>query len=112
MQSRLFEKVRYVCAVAVWVAVLGLLPAQASPQEGRKLVASPAPAYPELAKRSQLRGVVKVQVVIGTDGTIKDTKVIGGHPMLVEAVTETLKKWKYAPASAETVAVLEFDFHP
>ena len=69
-------------------------------------------AYPEMAKSMKLRGMVKVQVIIGTDGTIKETKVIGGHPMLVESVTETLKRWKYAAASTETVTVLEFDFHP
>jgi len=53
-----------------------------------------------------------VQVVIATDGQIKSTKVIGGHPLLVNAVEDTLKKWKYAPSSAETAALLEFNFHP
>jgi len=46
------------------------------------------------------------------NGQIKQTKVLGGHPVLVTAVEETLKNWKYAPASAETTTQLEFSFHP
>jgi TonB family protein len=81
-------------------------------QETRKLISNPAPAYPETAKRFRLTGVVKVQVLIAPDGQIKSTKVIGGHPLLVNAVEETLKNWKYAPSSAESTALLEFNFHP
>ena len=81
-------------------------------QDGRKVIASPTPAYPEMAKRIGLIGVVKVQVVIGQDGKIKETKVTGGHPLLVSSVEETLKSWKYAPASTETTTTLEFRFHP
>ncbi len=81
-------------------------------QETRKLISNPTPAYPETARRFRLTGVVKVQVVISTDGQIKSTKVIGGHPLLVNAVEETLKSWKYAPAGAETTALLEFNFRP
>src|SRR5258706_4745113 len=57
-------------------------------------------------------GIVKVQIVIAPDGRVKETKIIGGHPLLVNTVEETLKNWKYAPASAETTAQLEFNFHP
>jgi TonB family protein len=81
-------------------------------QEGRKLISNPAPAYPETAKRFRLTGVVKVEVVVAPDGKIKSTKIIGGHPLLVNAVEETLKNWKYAPAGTETTAVLEFKFNP
>jgi len=81
-------------------------------QEARKLLSNPTPAYPETARRFRLTGVVKVQVVIAPDGQIKSTKIIGGHPLLVSAVEETLKNWKYAPASSETTALLEFNFKP
>src|SRR5437899_6072491 len=83
-----------------------------SAQETRKLISNPTPAYPETARRFRLSGVVKVQVVIAPDGQIKSTKVIGGHPLLVNAVEERLKSWKYAPAGAETTASLEFNFRP
>ena len=53
-----------------------------------------------------------MQVVIAPDGQIKDVKFIGGHPLLVNAVRDALKNWKYAPASGETTATLVFNFHP
>ena len=81
-------------------------------QETRKVISSPSPVYPEVAKRINLVGAVKVQIVIAPDGKIKATKVVGGHPLLVNAVEDALKYWKYAPASAETATTLEFRFHP
>lgn len=95
-------------------AVLGLLLSLAATtlfaQQGRKVISNPEPEYPELAKRMNLSGVVKVTVVIGTDGLIKNVEVQGGHPVLVETVQKALKKWKYAPGSSETKAQVEFKF--
>ena len=97
---------------ALLAMALSLGVANLQAQDSRKTVSNPVPAYPEVAKRLRLTGVVKVQVVIGADGRIKETNVIGGHPILVNAVEETLKNWKYAPASGETTTQLEFNFHP
>lgn len=96
---------------ALGTLVIGLANS-ASAQEGRKLIAQPAPAYPEVAKRARLSGTVKVEVLIAPDGRVKDVKVIGGHPLFVDATTEALKKWKYAPSNVEATATLEFNFHP
>ncbi len=81
-------------------------------QEARKAIVKSTPEYPELARRMRLSGTVKIQVTIAPNGRVKDTKVIGGHPVLVAAVTSALQKWKFAPGSAETSQTLEFDFHP
>lgn len=83
----------------------------AAQENSRKLVFGPTPSYPELARKVHLAGTVKVQVVIGAEGKIKEVKVIGGHPLLVDAVQDTLKSWKYAPASSETTTTLQFNFH-
>ena len=96
---------------AVGMLALGLT-ITASAQQGRQLIAQPVPAYPEVAKLARLSGTVKVQVVIAPDGTIKDVKVIGGHPLFVNSTIEALKKWKYTPSSTESTASLEFNFHP
>ncbi len=97
---------------ALLAMTLSLGPANLQAQEGRKVLSNPVPAYPEVARRMRLTGVVKVQVVIGADGRIKEKNVIGGHPILVSAVEDTLKNWKYAPARGETTTQLEFNFHP
>jgi TonB family protein len=91
---------------------LSLAGASLHAQENRKALNSPTPTYPETARQFRVSGVGKVQVVIAPDGQIKDVKVIGGHPLLVNSVQETLKNWKYAPASSETTATLVFNFHP
>lgn len=91
---------------------LGFAGAGVQAQETRKALNNPTPVYPETARQFRLTGVVKVQVLVAPDGQIKDVKVIGGHPLLVSAVQDTLKNWKYAPASSETTVTLVFNFHP
>jgi len=96
---------------ALGMLVFGLA-ITASAQEGRKLIAQPAPAYPEVARRARLSGTVKVEILIAPDGTVKNVRVIGGHPLFVDATIEALKKWKYVPGNAEVTVTLEFNFHP
>jgi TonB family protein len=100
---------------AKWLKALMLLgfgfgAMNVSGQEMRKAILQPAPVYPEIARQFRLSGTVKVQVVVGSDGQIKETKVVGGHPLLAEAALTALKKWKFAPSNAETTQVLEFAF--
>jgi TonB family protein len=96
--------------------ILALLPAvlaaTAQAQENRKALSAPPPAYPPLAKQLQLKGTVKIQIVIAKDGTVQDASVIGGHPLLVEPALEAVKRWKYERAATETTALVQFNFHP
>jgi TonB family protein len=78
--------------------------------DARKPVANPNPEYPEIAKRMNISGTVKVEIVIAADGSIKSATVLGGHPLLADAVQKALKKWKYAPAASETTMLLDFKF--
>ena len=109
------EKAKFTkTAACSFLALLLLILTAASlrAQEGRKVIANPTPAYPETARKFRVTGVVKVEIVIALDGHIKATKIIGGHPLLVSAVEDTLKNWKYAPAATETTSLLEFRFNP
>jgi TonB family protein len=56
-------------------------------------------------------GKVKIEVVITPDGHVKSTRVVGGHPLLVQACQDAVKEWKFVPAPEETTQVVEFDFH-
>ena len=78
----------------------------------RKVKTRVSPAYPELARRMSIAGVVKVQVIVAPNGTVKNTKVVGGHPLLVTAAVDAVKKWRFEPASDETTGVVEFKFDP
>jgi TonB family protein len=77
---------------------------------GRKIKSRVSPQYPELARKVNARGTVKIEIVIAPSGIIKSTKVIGGHPLLVNAAEDAVKKWRYEPASEETTTVVEFNF--
>jgi TonB family protein len=104
-------KLGKIAASALFAVALSLTASRMPAQESRKLITGPTPVYPEVARRMHLAGTVKVQVVIAPSGQIKEVKVVGGHPVLVSAVEETLKNWKYAPASGETTTQLQFNFH-
>jgi TonB family protein len=55
------------------------------------------PAYPPLARAARIQGVVLLQVTIGREGTVRDLRVISGHPLLADAAIEAVKQWQYKP---------------
>lgn len=88
-------------------------PANAQDKEkDRRVKVSVQPDYPELARKNNIHGTARVQVLISAEGNVKDVKVLGGNPVLAQAAVDAAKKWKYEPASYETTAVLKFDFTP
>jgi TonB family protein len=68
--------------------------------------------YPELARKMNITGVVKVQVVVAANGTVKEAKVVGGHPLLANAALDAVKKWRFEPAPGESSGVVDFKFEP
>jgi len=68
--------------------------------------------YPELARKMNLTGTVKVEVVVSANGVVKDAKVIGGHPVLANAALDAVKKWRFEPALSESSGVVDFKFEP
>ena len=81
--------------------------AQATP---RKVKTRVEPVYPELAKRNNISGSARVELLVTPDGRVKDVKVLGGNPVLVQAVMAAVVKWKYEPAAEESTVVIKFDF--
>jgi TonB family protein len=63
-------------------------------------------------RRMNTGGNVKLKVVIGADGRVKDTEELGGHPMLIAAATDAVKKWRFEPGPSETTMVIEIKFDP
>jgi TonB family protein len=76
----------------------------------RKVKTRVTPLYPELARRMNVAGKVKIEVVIGADGRVKTTRVVGGHPLLVHACQDAVREWRFLPAPEETTQVVEFEF--
>ena len=96
----------------VILLVISLAASNLSGQEARKTISQATPVYPEMARQFRLSGTVKIQVVVAPDGRVKETKLIGGHPLLAESAMAALKKWKFAPSNTETTQVVEFNFKP
>ena len=55
------------------------------------------PAYPSLAVQARVQGTVVLQAVIAKDGTVRDLRVLSGHPLLVQAALEAVQLWRYKP---------------
>jgi TonB family protein len=102
--------------VALSLAVIVFSPASSLAQEqleaSRKIVSKVVPVYPELANKMQMRGTVKVEVVVAPNGKVKFTQVLGGSPLLAKAAVDAIEKWKWGPAPQETKELIELNFHP
>src|ERR1017187_5600057 len=61
------------------------------------LIRQTPPVYPPLAERTGISGVVRLRVVVGTDGAVKEVSVISGNPLLTQAATDAVRQWLYRP---------------
>ena len=59
-----------------------------------------APAYPTAARAGKIGSDVKLHVLVGADGSVKDARVVTSHPAgIFDKVTlDAARKWHYSPA--------------
>jgi TonB family protein len=103
--------------IALSVASVTLVPKKTLAQDGpsgevkdhggRKVKTSVKPAYPDVARQMHITGTVRLEATVAADGKVRDTRVIGGSPMLAQEASNAVKKWKYEEAAKETVEVVE-----
>jgi periplasmic protein TonB len=79
------------------------------------LIKQPKPLYPPLAKQARIQGVVRLNAIIGKDGTIQNLTVAQGHPLLVPSALEAVKQWVYKPTllngePVEVVTTIDVNF--
>ncbi len=84
--------------------------AGAASETSRKIKSQVQPVVPEIAKHMSLRGTVRLEIEIGADGVVRNTRALGGHPVLIQSAEEAVKKWRYEPGPP-TKTVVEFNFH-
>jgi TonB family protein len=94
-----------------------VLPVFAAAQQGfsettRRVTNRVVPAYPELARSMNVRGVVRLEVLVASNGIVKSVKVIGGHPLLVQAAERAVQKWKWERVEHESNEAIEIRFNP
>lgn len=104
-------------AIALSVSSISLVPVKTLAQDapsgdvkdhgGRKVKTSVKPAYPDVARQMHITGTVRLEATVAADGKVRDTRVVGGSPMLAQEATIAVKKWKYEEAPKETVEIVE-----
>ena len=109
-RKRLFL-VTFLAALAALFAVPPQgLRAQDSAELRRKVKTQVKPIYPDLARRMNVHGKVKLQVTVAPDGSVKTIHALGGHPILVGASQDAVRQWKFEPGPKETTQLIEIDF--
>lgn len=111
---------RRMTAIVVVALTLGLAPvprilkAQTTQNDEivRRAKSKVQPIYPELAHKMNISGTVKIEVTVAPNGTVKEARVIGGHPVLATAALEAAKKWRFEPAPGESSGIIDFKFEP
>lgn len=98
-------------AFAALLAV-GMVTAQetTSEQGKRKVKSRVSPQYSDLARKMNLSGKVRIEVVIAPDGHVKSARAVGGHPVLVQSCLDVVKDWKYEPGPEDTTQIVEIEF--
>jgi len=62
----------------------------------RKIVDA-RPVYPEHAKEAGIQSIVRLDIVIGEDGSVVDATVLQSIPELDQAAIDAVLQWRYEP---------------
>ena len=81
----------------------------------KRLVRGPAPEYPEVAHRAGIEGQVTLLLRVAEDGSVRETQLLSGEPVLGRAAAAAVEQWRYSPLriGGRPVSVLTsvtFDF--
>jgi TonB family protein len=95
--------------VAASVGAPSLVHGQSS-EEKRPAKHLVTPIVPDLARKLNLSGTVRIEVTIAPDGTVRRTRVLGGHPVLAVEAERAAQKSTFEPAPRETTETIDFKF--
>jgi protein TonB len=59
------------------------------------------PDYPAIAKQLKIEGAVELEAVVSESGTVEKVNIVSGNPVLTRPAVDALKKWKFAPFTAD-----------
>ena len=72
-------------------------PATAPPPSASYVLERVEPKYPEEAKEKRVQGAVVLSALVGTNGVVRELKLMSGDPLLVKAATEAVNQWRFQP---------------
>ena len=65
-------------------------------ENARRVTNRVVPPDPLLVCAMNVKGIVRLEVLVAANGTIKSVKVIGGHPVLTQAAERAVLKWRWS----------------
>ncbi len=68
--------------------------------------------YPQTLKEKGIQGDVRLKVSIKADGSVKDTELLGGNPILAESAQKSVMQWKFSPGDSATTVEVVVHFDP
>ncbi len=78
----------------------------------RKVINRVEPIYPRIARVMKLSGVVKLDVLVLPNGSVKSSEAKGGNPLLVQSAQIAIQRWRWEKTDHETTEQVEFLFSP
>jgi TonB family protein len=78
----------------------------------RKVMVRVQPQYPAVLREGRFEGQVRLEATVLPNGNVTKVENRGGNPMLSQFAEEAVMRWKYAPAPAQTVEEVVFNFSP
>lgn len=81
----------------------------------KRLTVSPKPEYPALARDAGVQGRVVLEVRLKADGSVGVERILEGEPVLADAATAAVEKWRGKPEEingkkVEVVSIESFEF--
>jgi TonB family protein len=77
------------------------------------------PVYPQAAIDQRIEGKVVLHIIIGGEGTVKESSVLSGPPLLAQAAVDAVKGWQYqtmslngSPLEMDTTVTLNYALGP
>jgi periplasmic protein TonB len=64
------------------------------------------PDYPAEARPAKLQGVIVLDVVVGSDGSVVDVHALNGPEVLAQAAMRALRWWRFEPYRVDGNAVV------
>ena len=92
-------------SIALTVFVLGFTLLSHADDSSRKVKTKVSPQYPELARKMNITGAVRLELLVSANGQVKAVKTLGGHPLLIDAAQNAVKQWRYEPGQEGTEVV-------
>lgn len=85
-------------------------PARTAPRADASWAGNAPPSYPAMARRLGEQGEVRLDVHVGANGNVLDVRLkkSSGSQLLDRTAIETVKKWRFTPATVDGQPVAEW----